>query len=196
MAPERFTGGEVGPAADVYSLACLLYECLTGAPPFETGELSQLMGSHIMSPPPKPSESRPILNDAFDAVIARGMAKKPEARYASAGELGRAACAAAGTPRCPRRPTRSAKAGEHSPIRRHAHSRHGRHIITRPRGDVSGAQWTIAGAIAVMFAVAGGAVMWLLLGENRTHDVGPDNPPHRPSANRQLVRQRRRRGPR
>ncbi len=104
MAPERFTGGEVGPAADVYSLACLLYECLTGATPFETGELSQLMGSHIMSPPPKPSESRPILNDAFDAVIARGMAKKPEARFASAGELGRAACAAAGITSMPTTP--------------------------------------------------------------------------------------------
>jgi serine/threonine protein kinase len=59
MAPERFTGGQVGPAADVYSLACLLYECVTGAPPFPTGELSQLMGAHIMSPPPRPSVTGP-----------------------------------------------------------------------------------------------------------------------------------------
>ena len=58
MAPERFTGGKVGPAADVYSLACLLYECLTGSAPFPTGELSQLMGAHVMSPPPRPSGRR------------------------------------------------------------------------------------------------------------------------------------------
>src|SRR6267142_295886 len=71
MAPERFTGGRVSPAADVYSLACLLHECLTAAPPFPTGELSQLMGAHIMSPPPRPSVTRPGVTAAFDAVVAR-----------------------------------------------------------------------------------------------------------------------------
>ena len=175
MAPERFTGGEVGPAADVYSLACLLYECLTGAPPFETGELSQLMGSHIMSPPPKPSDSRPILNDAFDAVIARGMAKKPEARYASAGELGRAACAAAGITPMPTTPNPISE----SPVSTRQFVATAPTVVTagtdHPQPPTArrrmGAQWTIAGAIAVMFAVAGGAVMWLLLGENKTHDV-------------------------
>src|SRR3954470_24294915 len=46
MAPERFAGGQVGPVADVYSLTCLLYESLTGRPPFETGDLRQLMTAH------------------------------------------------------------------------------------------------------------------------------------------------------
>src|SRR6201999_1031009 len=83
MAPERFTGGRVGPAADVYSLACLLYECLTGSAPFPTDEVSQLMGAHIMSPPPRPSVARPRCGAAFDAVVARGMAKQPEERFSS-----------------------------------------------------------------------------------------------------------------
>jgi serine/threonine protein kinase len=95
MAPERFTGGQVRPQADGYSLACLLYECLTGQPPFPQGELSQLMGAHVMSPPPRASVTRPGLCTAFDDVIIRGMAKQPEARFSTAGELARAARAAA-----------------------------------------------------------------------------------------------------
>src|SRR6185312_3654655 len=95
MAPERFTGGQVGRATDIYSLACLLYECLTGSTPFPTRELSQLMGAHIMAPPPRPSVTRPIVGPAFDAVVTRGMAKQPEERFASAGDLARAATAAA-----------------------------------------------------------------------------------------------------
>ena len=91
MAAERFAGGQVGPAADIYSLTCLLYECLTGRAPFETGgDLRQLMSAHMFSPPPRPSIMRRGITRAFDDVIARGMAKTPEDRFASAGELAKA----------------------------------------------------------------------------------------------------------
>jgi len=95
MSAERFSGGQVGPSSDVYSLTCLLYESLTGRPPFETGELRQLMTAHMFSPPPRPSIMRRGINRAFDDVIAKGMAKKPADRFASAGELAKAATAAA-----------------------------------------------------------------------------------------------------
>jgi serine/threonine-protein kinase len=95
MATERFSGQRGGPAADVYSLACLLYECLTGRPPFEAGDVRQMMSAHMFSPPPRPSIMRRGISRSFDDVIARGMAKKPTDRYSSAGDLARAAAAAA-----------------------------------------------------------------------------------------------------
>jgi serine/threonine-protein kinase len=95
MAAERISGGRVGPQADVYSLACVLYECLTGRPPFECADLQQLMSAHMFSPPPRPSIMRRGIGHAFDDVIARGMAKQPAARFSSAGELASAASTAA-----------------------------------------------------------------------------------------------------
>ncbi|GJJ16361.1 serine/threonine-protein kinase [Mycolicibacterium mageritense] len=95
MAPERFGGGPVGPPADIYALTCLLYECLTGRPPFETGDLRQLMSAHMFTPPPRPSIMRRGITRAFDEVIARGMAKEAAARYPTAGDLARAATQAA-----------------------------------------------------------------------------------------------------
>ncbi|HET6733369.1 serine/threonine-protein kinase [Mycobacterium sp.] len=97
MAVERFSGDDpVGPGADIYSLTCLLYESLTGRPPFEAADLQQLMTAHMFAPPPRPSIMRRGISRAFDDVVARGMAKKPEDRYATAGELAKAATAAAG----------------------------------------------------------------------------------------------------
>ena len=91
MAPERFSGGRGGPAGDVYSLTCLLYECLTGRAPFEAGDVRQMMGAHMFSPPPRPSIMRRGISRAFDDVVAKGMAKKPTDRYTTAGELAKAA---------------------------------------------------------------------------------------------------------
>ena len=91
MAPERFSNTDVSHRADVYALACVLYECLTGSPPYPTGDLPALINSHLTAPIPRPSEHRPQIPTGFDDVIARGMAKKPGDRYASAGELARAA---------------------------------------------------------------------------------------------------------
>ncbi len=91
MAPERFSDDEVTYRADIYALACVLHECLTGAPPYRADSAGVLVTAHLMDPIPQPSAVRSGIPKAFDAVIARGMAKKPEDRYASAGDLALAA---------------------------------------------------------------------------------------------------------
>ncbi|MGD9530151.1 serine/threonine-protein kinase [Pseudonocardia sp.] len=96
VAPERYSHVEGQPAADVYSLACVLFEMLVGRPPF-TGNPAVLMRAHLLDPPPRPSTARPGTPAAFDAVVARGMAKDPRLRQRTAGELAAAARAAVGT---------------------------------------------------------------------------------------------------
>jgi serine/threonine protein kinase, bacterial len=92
MAPERFSDAEVTYRADIYSLACVLGECLIGAPPFRGDSIERLVAAHLMEPAPRPSQLRPgAVPAALDQVIARGMAKNPEDRYRSAGELATAA---------------------------------------------------------------------------------------------------------
>jgi serine/threonine kinase PknH len=91
MAPERFSNDEVTYRADIYALACVLYECLTGSPPYQADSASTLVTAHLMDPIPQPSTVRSGIPKAFDGVIARGMAKKPEDRFASAGDLALAA---------------------------------------------------------------------------------------------------------
>ncbi|OBI33454.1 serine/threonine protein kinase [Mycobacterium sp. E1386] len=97
MAPERFSDSDVTHRADIYALACVLYECLTGSPPY-TGDQISVMGAHLHQAIPKPSAARPGIPVAFDAVIARGMAKDPVDRYASCGDLSAAAYAALAEP--------------------------------------------------------------------------------------------------
>lgn len=98
MAPERFSDAEVDQRADIYSLTCVLHECLTGTPPYRADSAGMLITAHLMAPIPRPSQLRPGIPTAFDAVIARGMAKRPEERFASAGELAAAAHQALSAP--------------------------------------------------------------------------------------------------
>lgn len=91
MAPERFTGQVVTPAVDTYSLACVLYESLTGHPPFISDSLETVLAAHVSAPPPRPSLTNPAVPTTFDDVVARGMAKDPDDRYGTTGGLGRAA---------------------------------------------------------------------------------------------------------
>ncbi|WIM87621.1 serine/threonine-protein kinase PknD [Candidatus Mycobacterium wuenschmannii] len=103
MAPERFmaqdeTGPGIDARSDIYSLTCVLYECLTSKRAFPGDSLEQQVTSHLSAPPPRPSLTRAGVSPAFDAVIARGMAKNPVERYGSAVELARAAREALSTP--------------------------------------------------------------------------------------------------
>jgi serine/threonine kinase PknH len=79
MAPEQLSGNKVTYSVDIYALACVLHEALTGFPP------------RTKDPIPQPSAVRRGIPKGFDAVIARGMAKNPEDRYPSAGDLALAA---------------------------------------------------------------------------------------------------------
>ena len=92
MAPEQLQG-DPDARSDVYALACVLFECLTGHPPFP-GDMRQKIAGHMRTPPPVPSRERPELPIGLDAVIARGMAKDPGARYQTALQLADAAQAA------------------------------------------------------------------------------------------------------
>jgi serine/threonine protein kinase len=92
IAPERFDSrAQEDARADIYSLACVLYECLTGQPPFPGDSTTQLMYAHVNIPPPRPSTTRPNVPPQVDAVIATGMAKDPNERYATTIELAGAA---------------------------------------------------------------------------------------------------------
>jgi class 3 adenylate cyclase/tRNA A-37 threonylcarbamoyl transferase component Bud32 len=98
MAPERVTTEISGASADIYALACVLYECLTGEQPYAGDSAEQQIAAHLYLEPPQPSVLRPGVPIGFDEVIARGMAKKPDQRYESAGDLAFAAEGALATP--------------------------------------------------------------------------------------------------
>jgi serine/threonine protein kinase len=102
MAPERFGPGPIDHRVDVYSLACVLFQCLTGVQPFRPENPLALMYAHVHNEPPRASEHDPGLA-GFDHVIATGMAKQPGQRFAGAGDLARAAKDALTNPASTRR---------------------------------------------------------------------------------------------
>ncbi len=96
IAPEQIEGGAVDGRVDVYALACVLFESLTGRPPFERETDVAVVFAHLKDPPPTLTALRPELPAEFDVVLERGMAKDPDDRYRTAGELMADARAAVG----------------------------------------------------------------------------------------------------
>lgn len=93
MSPEQFMGQTVDARTDIYSAGVVLYQLLTGERPFE-GSMTAIMHKALNTEPPRPSDLSVTAPPAFDAVVARAMAKRPEGRFASAAEFARAIRAA------------------------------------------------------------------------------------------------------
>jgi CHASE2 domain-containing sensor protein len=96
MAPEQWRDEGVGPPADLYSLGCVLFEALTGRIPYPRDTAAARIAAHASDAIPAPSEWWPGVPVAFDAVIARALAKEPADRYASGLEMADAVLSAAG----------------------------------------------------------------------------------------------------
>jgi serine/threonine-protein kinase len=93
-APEQIRGEAMDARTDVYSLGCVLYQTLTKRLPYDKPADVAKMYAHVSEPPPVVSEARLDGSTAFDAVVAKAMAKEPDDRYQTAGDLARAAQAA------------------------------------------------------------------------------------------------------
>ncbi|MBB5957975.1 WD40 repeat protein [Saccharothrix tamanrassetensis] len=95
MAPERLSRAEVDGRADQYSLACVLFECLTGRLPYQADDMAAKVAAHLLQPPPAPSVFVPTITPALDAVVLRALAKEPNRRFESSTAMIAAAEAAA-----------------------------------------------------------------------------------------------------
>jgi serine/threonine protein kinase len=91
IAPEYLQTGEALAATDIYALGCVLFQTLTGSPPFKRDSEIATIRAHLTETPRDVSALVPGLPTALDAAIARSLAKDPSERFASAGELADAA---------------------------------------------------------------------------------------------------------
>jgi YVTN family beta-propeller protein len=101
-APEQIRGERVDARADVYALACVLFHAVTGVAPFTRDSDEATLWAHVHEPPPSLRAHAPDAPAALQPALERGLAKQPDDRFGSAGDLGRAALAAVGRAPAPR----------------------------------------------------------------------------------------------
>jgi serine/threonine-protein kinase len=156
MPPELLRGEPLVPAGNVYSLACLLVLALTGAPPFEGSPAAQATG-HRTEPPPAPSARVPELGADVDRVIRRALAKHPELRPASAGELLSQVAQAVGVTLPERKGPASAPGALAAPRKRGARAS-ARGVLAAPRKRAARAS-ALAAVIAAGLGLVAGTVV-------------------------------------
>ena len=90
VAPEQIRGDAIDSRADIYSLGCVLFECLTGRAPFHRENEVATLYAHLEEHAPNPKDARSDVPNSLAAVVERSMSKRPEDRFASASEMGAA----------------------------------------------------------------------------------------------------------
>jgi len=111
VAPEQIRGERVDARTDVYALGCVLVYALTGASPYVRESDEATLWAHLNDPPP-----RDAVPAEFEGVVTRALGKDPSDRYPSAGDLGRAALAAAGRSPSKPMPERNVARGAAAPM--------------------------------------------------------------------------------
>ncbi len=84
MAPEQIKGDRIGFETDIYALGVVMFEMLTGIPPFQKGDVYY---HHLHTPPPSPKTIVPEISDKLNSIILRCLQKEPEKRFVNASEL-------------------------------------------------------------------------------------------------------------
>ena len=135
-APEQIEGRELDARADVYALGCVLHAALTGRPPFADVPRLRKGWAQVHEPPPR-------LDGPLGPVVAKALEKDPAARFASAGELGEAACEAAAAQGSPARTRRTRRLPTPPTIR-----------LERPKARRRGLWAAVLGILSVAIAAA------------------------------------------
>jgi serine/threonine-protein kinase len=97
MAPEQIRGGEVSPATDIYGFACVMFECVAGAPPFASEKGMKVLHAHLGNDPPDPAAAREDVPAELGFAITKALAKDPEERPQTATAFARMVRLAAGS---------------------------------------------------------------------------------------------------
>ncbi len=87
LSPEQARGEQVDARSDIYSTGCLLFELLTGRPPFQGDSPVSVAYQHVREEPPPPSSLDPEISPEIDSIVARSLAKKTAERYQSAAQM-------------------------------------------------------------------------------------------------------------
>ncbi len=156
LAPEQVDGGRPDARTDVYALGCVLFAALTGRPPFADVPKLRKATAHLSEEPPLLRQVAPGVPKGFEPVVRKALAKDPAQRYASAGELGAAAVAAASGEKPPRERTARTRRmrGAAAPTRRLTASAPTAKLATRrsPR------RWARTAAVIAGLLVAAAAL--------------------------------------
>ena len=165
MSPEQALGDpNLGPRSDLYSLGCVLFQMVTGSPPFDGESSQQVVGKHIADPPPAASDVNPKVPRELSDVILRCLEKQPSDRFQSAREV----IAALGSDRRPSEATELLVSGATTKQRRTVGRSDGR--TGRPRRI----GWVILAIALPVLALGAGALFFrqaTLVFENRLTDM-------------------------